>query len=566
MSSSMYQHQGFVMSTEQLQRQPSYEDWFPSSCRRNSSKNNITQSLTVNICDTFRKRNPCFEYDTSFNPKRVLTKPSVPSKNDGYDNENSDFILYVHGLVGPDDEKKYLIIDVLGAGTFGQVAKCKNLTTGELVALKIIKNKPAYTKQSLVEVNILKHLNTISDPNDEHNILRMKESFMHKNHLCLVFELLSVNLYELVKQNHFKGLSTNLVRVFSAQILDTLTIIKAAEIIHCDLKPENILLKSLESPTIKVIDFGSACHESQQTYTYIQSRFYRSPEVLIGLRYTTAIDMWSFGCIVAELYLGLPLFPGSSEYNQLTRIIEAVGNLPDYMIQRGKHGHRYYNKRTTFTGEVRYSFKDIRQYSEERNKTEKPSKRYFSTFNLDELVLKYPLPRKDMNSSEIEKEMRVRRHLLDFLKKVLQVDPVKRMTPQEALNHPFISGERRYSRNLDEFISLGKGIKKRTKHDDSDSSDVEEQIEEEELDVPPMLTGVRRRSYANKEARSSTSVSPYSRKRYGSIMSPMMSPPLEKPTTNSSTVSPSTEYLTEQAHNQNTDMMKRYRDHYHSNR
>jgi dual specificity protein kinase YAK1 len=168
-------------------------------------------------------------------------------------------------------------------------------------------------------------LNSISDPDDEHNILRLKEHFMHKNHLCLVFELLSVNLYELVKQNHFKGLSTNLVRVFSTQLLDTLSVIGAAKIIHCDLKPENILLKSLESPAIKVIDFGSACHESEQTYTYIQSRFYRSPEVLLGLRYTTAIDMWSFGCIVAELYLGLPLFPGSSEYNQLTRIIESVG-------------------------------------------------------------------------------------------------------------------------------------------------------------------------------------------------------------------------------------------------
>ncbi|CEP10712.1 hypothetical protein [Parasitella parasitica] len=550
------------MSTEQLEKQPSYKDWFPLSCRRNSLKNKLIQNMTVNICDTFRKRNPCFEYDTAFNPKRVLTKPSVPSKNDGYDNENSDFILYVHGLVGPNNEKKYLIIDVLGAGTFGQVAKCKNLTTGELVGVKIIKNKPAYTKQSLIEVDILRHLNTVSDPNDEHNILRMKESFTHKNHLCLVFELLSVNLYELVKQNHFKGLSTNLVRLFAAQILDTLAIIKAAEIIHCDLKPENILLKSLDSPAIKVIDFGSACHESQQTYTYIQSRFYRSPEVLIGLRYTTAIDMWSFGCIVAELYLGLPLFPGSSEYNQLTRIIEAVGILPDHMISGGKYGHRYYNRRTTLAGETRYSFKDIRQYSEERNKNEKPSKRYFSTFNLDELVLKYPLPRKDMASPEIEKEMKVRRNLLDFLKKALQVDPIKRMTPQEAIKHPFIAGENRFSRNLEELLSLGKGIKKRSKHDASDSSD-SEQDDAEEQDVPPMLTGVRRRSYANKESRSSTSVSPYSRKRYGSILSPLMSPPLEI----SSSASPNTtECLTEQAYSENMRMMGRHRDHYHSNR
>jgi dual specificity protein kinase YAK1 len=120
-----------------------------------------------------------------------------------------------------------------------------------------------------------------------------------------------------------------------------LTVLKEARLIHCDLKPENILLKSyvglyslasilirvgsLQSPQIKIIDFGSACHEKQTVYTYIQSRFYRSPEVLLGVPYTSAIDMWSLGCIAVELFLGLPLFPGTSEYNQITRIVEMLG-------------------------------------------------------------------------------------------------------------------------------------------------------------------------------------------------------------------------------------------------
>lgn len=82
---------------------------------------------------------------------------------------------------------------------------------------------------------------------------------------------------------------------------------------------------SLQSPQIKVIDFGSACHEYSTVYTYIQSRFYRSPEVLLGLPYSTSIDMWSLGCIAVELFLGLPLFPGTSEYNQLSRIIDMLG-------------------------------------------------------------------------------------------------------------------------------------------------------------------------------------------------------------------------------------------------
>lgn len=354
----------------------------------------------------------------------------------------------------------------------------------------------------------------MSDPDDIHHILRLKESFFHKCHLCLVFELLSVNLYELIKQNHFKGLSSNLVRIFATQILDTLIITKASQIIHCDLKPENILLKNLDSPTIKVIDFGSACHESQQTYTYIQSRFYRSPEVLLGLRYTTAIDMWSFGCIVAELFLGLPIFPGSSEYNQLTRIIEAVGQVPDYMIVSGKHGHRYFNRsRSDPNAEYHYTLKDIQQYSEERKKSEKPSKRYFSTYNLDELILKYPMPRnKNITKTEEEKEMKVRHQLLDFLKKVLQIDPQKRLTPLEASKHPFISG---IDPQEQEKIRLKDLLKQ------------QQQQSEEEEDLPSILTGVRRKSFADKELKSSNSISPYSRKRYGSIVTPLLSPPIE---------------------------------------
>ena len=156
---------------------------------------------------------------------------------------------------------RYLILDILGQGTFGQVVKCQNMKTHEVVAVKVVKNKPAYFNQSMMEVTILElvrrpffhkrtraygaqQLNQQCDPHDEHHILRLRDSFIHKNHLCLVFELLSSNLYELIKQNQFQGLSTQLVKVFTAQLLDALTVLKEARLIHCDLKPENILLKS----------------------------------------------------------------------------------------------------------------------------------------------------------------------------------------------------------------------------------------------------------------------------------------------------------------------------------
>jgi dual specificity protein kinase YAK1 len=91
------------------------------------------------------------------------------------------------------------------------------------------------------------------------------------------------------------------------------------------VEPENVLLYRSNVAQVKVIDFSSACREHETTYSYVQSRFYRSPEILLGLNYTSAIDIWSVGCIVAELFLGLPLFPGTNEFDQIFRIVELLG-------------------------------------------------------------------------------------------------------------------------------------------------------------------------------------------------------------------------------------------------
>jgi len=97
-------------------------------------------------------------------------------------------------------------------------------------------------------------------------------------------------------------------------MLQALKFMRDENIIHCDMKPENILLKSKVKSGIKVIDFGSSCFSDKRIYTYIQSRFYRAPEIMLGIPFTTAIDMWSVGCILIELYIGVPIFPGESEF------------------------------------------------------------------------------------------------------------------------------------------------------------------------------------------------------------------------------------------------------------
>jgi dual specificity protein kinase YAK1 len=364
------------------------------------------QALTTHLPATYRICNPNFKYESSRNPRRVLTKPSKGVKNDGFDNEESDYILYVNDILGSEEaghKNRYLILDVLGQGTFGQVVKCQNLRTQEVVAVKVIKNRTAYFNQSMMEVSVLDLLNQKLDKNDDHHLLRLKDTFIHRQHLCLCFELLSVNLYELIKQNQFRGLSTTLVRVFAQQLLNGLTLLNKARLIHCDLKPENILLKNLESPIIKIIDFGSACDERQTVYTYIQSRFYRSPEVLLGLPYSSAIDMWSLGCIVVELFLGLPLFPGSSEYNQVSRISEMLGMPPTWMLEMGKQSGEFFEKTSDEFGRRSYRLKSMEQYSREHNVKEQPSKKYFQATTLPEIIRSYSMPRKNMKQAEIER-------------------------------------------------------------------------------------------------------------------------------------------------------------------
>jgi len=375
----------------------------------------------------------------------VLTKPSKPAHNDGYDNEDYDYILYVNDWLGTDDgHNRYLILDILGQGTFGQVVKCQNMKTHEVVAVKVVKNKPAYFNRSMMEVTILELLNNQCDPNDEHHILRLRDSFIHRSHLCLVFELLSSNLYELIKQNQFQGLSTQLVKVFTAQLLDSLTVLKEARLIHCDLKPENILLKSLQSPQIKVIDFGSACHERQTVYTYIQSRFYRSPEVLLGIPYNASIDMWSLGCIAVELFLGLPLFPGTSEYNQITRIVEMLGMPQQYMMDMGKQTSHFFDSYVDVYGHKKYRLKSIEQYSRERNTNEQPGKQYFKATTLPDIINQAPMPnfKSTRHGTEMEKELNNRASFIDFCQGLLNLNPLERWTPQQARQHPFITGEK----------------------------------------------------------------------------------------------------------------------------
>lgn len=121
---------------------------------------------------------------------------------------------------------------------------------------------------------------------------------------------------------------------FGYQILTSLKLLSDHNVIHCDLKPENILLRQPDRSGIRVIDYGSSCYVNEKVYTYIQSRFYRAPEVILGLDYGLPIDMWSTGCILAELYTGRPLFPGENEPDQLACIMQLLGVPDKHYLER----------------------------------------------------------------------------------------------------------------------------------------------------------------------------------------------------------------------------------------
>jgi serine/threonine protein kinase len=300
----------------------------------------LTES-TILLISTYESCSSDFRYDQSC-PARCLTKPSDPVHNENYDNEHYNYLLYVNDKLQSPEGQIYTIIDSLGEGTFGQVVKCKD-SQGLLCAAKVIKNKPAYYIQGLIEVKILSKLNNELDSNDSSHIVRMKDFFVFRNHLVIIFELLSLNLYEILRKNLLRGVSLSLIRKFTKQMLEALCVLEQGNIIHCDMKPENVLLAD-DKANIKVIDFGSACFENNTIYTYIQSRYYRSPEVLLGCPYGAEIDSWSLGCICAELFIGIPLFPGANDYDQIFRITQILGVPPESMLREGRFKDKYFTQ------------------------------------------------------------------------------------------------------------------------------------------------------------------------------------------------------------------------------
>uniref|UniRef100_A0AAY5K0E6 Protein kinase domain-containing protein n=1 Tax=Esox lucius TaxID=8010 RepID=A0AAY5K0E6_ESOLU len=223
--------------------------------------------------------------------------------------------------------KVYHTLDVVGKGTFGKVSKCWRGSDGELVAVKMMKID---VLRNQIIKNELKLTGALSRTNIKaSHIVQFHEAFRDQTHHYLVFELLEKNLYQLLKENGFMPMAIRNIRTITCQIIKALVKLKELAIIHADLKPENVMVVDhCRHPfRVKLIDFGSASILNEVRFVkepYIQSRFYRSPEILLGLPFCEKVDMWSLGCVMAELFLGWPLYPGDSEFDQVCYICETT--------------------------------------------------------------------------------------------------------------------------------------------------------------------------------------------------------------------------------------------------
>ena len=213
--------------------------------------------------------------------------------------------------------------------------------SGRPLAIKISKHKKQETDNARVEAKLLKRI-LGKDP-DKYGIVRMFDSFYFRRHFIIVFELLDTNLYRYIKEPGFRGMNKDLLRQIATQMLHGLLHLSKIKIIHCDLKPENVLFTDSTRTGVKIIDFGSACTEFKSGFVYVQSRFYRSPEVVLGLPYDQAVDMWSFGCILAELVTGRPLFPAQDEHELLELFRIRIGMPPEEMVRKCKKRKYLFN-------------------------------------------------------------------------------------------------------------------------------------------------------------------------------------------------------------------------------
>ncbi|RDB25581.1 Dual specificity protein kinase lkh1 [Hypsizygus marmoreus] len=341
-----------------------------------------------------------------------------------------------HYIIVPGDLifRRYRTVRLLGQGTFGKVVEAFDTETNTRVAIKIIRAIPKYRDASKIEVRVLQKLKE-RDPLNRNKCIHLLHWFDHRNHICIVSELLGMCVYDFLKENEFAPFPRNHIQDFARQLLGSVAFLHDLHLIHTDLKPENILLvhndydtihvpipgkrngqtrpkRILNSTDIQLIDFGSATFEQEYHSTVVSTRHYRAPEIILGLGWSFPCDAYSLGCILVEFYTGIALFQTHDNLEHLAMMEMVMGKMPDRFARAGARSKPEF-------------FKDGAKLDWPKAKASRQSKKDVrATRPLSDVI-----PPTDI----------VNRQFLNLVQKLLSFDPAQRITVRDALSHPYFS-------------------------------------------------------------------------------------------------------------------------------
>ncbi|KAK7909880.1 hypothetical protein WMY93_014564 [Mugilogobius chulae] len=321
----------------------------------------------------------------------------------------------------------YETLEVMGEGSYGEVSRCRNKLTGQTVAVKRIKDFNNVAIQR--EVSMLQQISRL-DP-DVHNLVRFHRHFISSSgQHYLEFEQLDQSLHDLILQQK-KGIPLNDVRPMAKQLLIALEGLRGLGIVHTDIKPDNIMLvdHQKEPFRVKLIDFGLARQKDQlRVGMRMQPLGFRAPEVSLGLPLSEAVDVWSLGCCLLAFYLYLLPFDVRVSYDNVKQISHILGVPDEQLLAKATRGAEFF----------------VHEKSRWRLKTSSELKRETGRYpETGEHNLESVRSLQDLLLNCTERISRVeyldRVVFLDLIQKMLTMNPEKRITPAEALEHPFIT-------------------------------------------------------------------------------------------------------------------------------
>ncbi|KAM9778138.1 homeodomain-interacting protein kinase 2-like [Syngnathus typhle] len=337
-------------------------------------------------------------------------------------NEFDKFLIRKGSTLG----HSYKVEDFLGEGSFGIVAKCRCAKTGKMSAIKVSKNHPKVLHQAREEIAVLKQLQRL-DP-DRCHIVRWTDFFFDKYLICLNFELLDQSLNEFQQEQNLPTLSICQIARILYQMATALRHLSDGRIVHTDIKTDNIMVVDRRRLPLnfKLIDFGLAKNvRDLKPGDYVQTSWYRAPEVVLGAPLNEAMDMWSLGIVAVKLATGYHLYPGDSDYDSLAYMIQTQGQLSKSMLDRGLRTGAYFKRQ-------------IMAPQGWKLKTPKE-------MGYDSAVQVRPLNLKSLEEIEVVQktgEERKRCLFIDLVTKMLQLDPDLRIKPVDFLRHSFFKPSR----------------------------------------------------------------------------------------------------------------------------